>query len=111
MWQPLFFKEVTHLNIAEILQIPTTKLDFFARSVEVASYIPGRARLYSKELVGNDALAKKIKDSLDEYAEITELSVNTVSGSILVIYDAEKLRKNKELRKVEEYIISRARRK
>ncbi|MBO6304866.1 MAG: hypothetical protein J6M62_07320 [Selenomonadaceae bacterium] len=99
------------MNIAEILQIPTTKLDFFARSCEVASYIPGRARLYSNELIGNDALSKKIKDALAEFSEITEVSVNTVSGSILIMYDSENLRKNKELKKVEEYIALKARRK
>lgn len=77
----------------------------------MASYIPGRARLYSNELIGNDALSKKIKDALAEFSEITEVSVNTVSGSILIMYDSENLRKNKELKKVEEYIALKARRK
>lgn len=94
-----------------MFQIPTTKLDFWIRSVEVSSYIPGRARLYSKELINNDALAKKVEKSLLTFSEITEASVNTVSGSILILYDVENLRKNKELKKVEEYIALNARRK
>lgn len=99
------------MNIAEILQIPTTKLDFFARFTEVASYIPGRARLYCKKMIGDELLAEKIKQSLTSFPEITEANVNTVSGSILILYDIENLRKNKELRKVEDYIRSKAGRK
>ena len=39
---------------------PQSKLDFFIRAVEIASYIPGRARLYARPLVGNEALAAQI---------------------------------------------------
>ena len=99
------------LNLAEIFQIPTNKLDFLVRSTEVSSYIPGRARLYSKELVNNEELAERIKKSLLSFGEIDEAEINTVSGSVLILYDTEKLRKNKELKKVEDYIRQHARRK
>jgi len=79
--------------------------------MEISSYIPGRVRLYNKELIGNEELAKKIRQSLSAFSELTEVNVNTVSGSVLILYDIENLRKNKDLRKVEEYIMLNARRK
>ncbi len=79
--------------------------------MEISSYIPGRVRLYNKELIGNEELAKKIRQSLSAFSELTEVNVNTVSGSVLILYDIESLRKNKDLKKVEEYIMLNARRK
>jgi len=79
--------------------------------MEISSYIPGRVRLYNKELIGNEELAKKIRQSLSAFSELTKVNVNTVSGSVLILYDIENLRKNKDLRKVEEYIMLNARRK
>lgn len=95
----------------DILQIPTNELDFFIRKMEISSYIPGRVRLYNKDLIGNDKLAKEVKQYLSAFGEITEISINIVSGSVLLTYDVENLRKNKELKKVEEYIALHARRK
>ena len=43
------------------LQIPTTKLDLFIRSVEIASYLPGRIRLRSKKLLGNLELERQVQ--------------------------------------------------
>lgn len=79
--------------------------------MEISSYIPGRIRLYNKDLIGNAELEKTIRASLLKFTEITEVSINIVSGSVLILYDIESLRKNKELKKVENYIISHARRK
>jgi len=86
-------------------------MDFFIRSMEISSYIPGRVRLYNKELIGNEELAEKIRLSLSAFSELTEVNVNTISGSVLILYDIESLRKNKDLKKVEEYIMLNARRK
>lgn len=43
------------MGIMDFVNIPKTKIDKFIRTVEVASYLPGRVRLYSKQLVGNPA--------------------------------------------------------
>ena len=99
------------MSIADTLQIPTTKLDLIIRNVEIASYIPGRIRLYSKKLVGDPQLENKVKNTLSAYREIKEVSINTSTGSILIIYEPEVLRRNSELRKAEAYIASHARRK
>lgn len=99
------------LGLLGSLQVPTGALDVFIRTVEVSSYIPGRARLYSKRLVGNGALAREVEARLTAFAEIDAVETSEVTGSILIRYEPARLRQNAELRKVEEYIMAHARRK
>ncbi len=93
------------------MQIPTNKLDLFIRSVDISSYLPGRVRLYSDNIIGNASLALEVRNQLMAFAEISQVEVNTTSGSILILYEPENLRRNADLRKVEEYIMTHARRK
>ena len=99
------------MNIMETLQIPTNQLDLFLRSVEISSYLPGRIRLRSKKLVGNPHLEREVQAQLSAFREIRSVETNTMTGSILILYDPEQLRRNAELRKAEEYIALHARRK
>lgn len=99
------------MNLLGKMQIPTNKLDLFIRSVEIASYLPGRVRLYSNNMIGDEVLAQQVKNQLTAVAEMDAVTTNTVSGSILIVYTPDKLRRNAELRKVEEYIMTHARRK
>lgn len=99
------------MNLMNTLQIPTTKLDLFIRSVEISSYIPGRVRLYTKQLVNTPALEVEVQAQLGAFSEITSVETSTVTGSILIKYEPETLRKNAELRKVEEYIMTHAKRR
>lgn len=99
------------MGIMEALQIPTSQLDLFLRSVEISSYLPGRVRLYSKSLIGNPALEQEIQAQLGKFRELREVTTNTVTGSILIQYTPELLRQNEELRKAEQYIMTHARRK
>lgn len=99
------------MGLMETLQIPTNRLDLFIRSVEIASYLPGRIRLYSKSMVGNPTLAREVESQVSSFREIDSVEANTLTGSILIQYEPEKLRQNSELRKVEEYIMTHARRK
>ncbi len=95
----------------ETLQIPTNRLDLFIRSVEISSYLPGRIRLRSKSLIGNPSLKNDVHRQLTAFHEISSVEINTLTGSILILYEPEQLRKNEELRKVEAYIMQHARRK
>lgn len=81
------------------------------RSVEVASYIPGRIRLRSKKLVGNLSLEQKIKSQLSAFSEIDMVEISIVTGSILITYVPEKLRQNVDLLKAEKYIASHVKKK
>lgn len=99
------------MNLLESLQIPTSTLDLFIRSVNISSYLPGRVRLHCRRLVGNPQLEKHVQDRLQVFREIGKVETSTVTGSILIHYVPEVLRANVELRKVEEYIRLHARRK
>lgn len=93
------------------IQIPTSTLDLFIRSVEVSSYIPGRVRLHSRNLVNNPGLEQQVLAQLNAFSEINKVETSTVTGSILIQYEPAKLRTNAELSKVEDYIKANVRRK
>ncbi|MBE6102178.1 MAG: hypothetical protein E7200_08780 [Selenomonas ruminantium] len=96
------------MNLLGNMQIPTSKLDLFIRSVEIASYLPGRVRLRSKNLLGNAGLEREVKSQLLSFAEIDSVETSTATGSILIKYVPERLRANAELAKVEAYIMTHA---
>ena len=90
------------------MQIPTNSLDIFVRAVDIASYIPGRIRLYSDSLIGNEQMAAEIRTRLGVFTELTGVDINTVSGSILITYDPKVLARNPKLKKAEDYIKTHA---
>ena len=91
--------------------IPTSKWDLIMRSVTISSYLPGRIRLYSKELVGNADLGRKVYAYIASYKEIDEVDINVLTGSVLIIYRPQVLRTNRELVRVENYIMSHVERR
>lgn len=103
-------KVVEKMGIMDMLNLPQSKLDLFIRSVEVSSYIPGRVRLYSKSLMGDKGKCDEVLTYLQGIAELDEVKVNMVTGSILILYNPQVLRTNKELIRVEEYVKTHARR-
>jgi hypothetical protein len=52
-----------------------------------------------------------VQAHLGTLLEIERVETNIATGSILITYDPERLRANSELRRVEEYMRSHARRK
>lgn len=91
--------------------LPVSKWDFIIRVVQVSSYIPGRIRLYSNKLIGNTELSHKVYAYVASYKEIDKVDINIVTGSILITYRPELLRSNKELAKVEQYIMNHVERR
>ena len=91
--------------------IPQSAMEVFVRTTDVASYMPGRVRLYSRKLVNNAALEAQVQAHLGALAEIEHVDTNIATGSILITYDPERLRANAELRRVEDYMRTHARRK
>ena len=89
--------------------IPTSKWDLIMRSVTISSYLPGRIRLYSKKLVGNADLGRKVYAYIASYKEIDKVDVLT--GSVLITYRPQVLRANRELVRVENYIMSHVERR
>ena len=113
--QPFFEKErgPADLDIFEAVRaaIPASALELFLRSTEVASYMPGRVRLYSRQMIGNPALEEEVRRRLGALAELDSVTTNAETGSILITYLPERLRANAELRRAEEYIVKHARRR
>lgn len=72
--------------------------------------MPGRVRLYSRQMIGNPALEEEVRRRLGALAELESVT-NTETGSILITYLPERLRANAELRRAEEYIVKHARRR
>ena len=95
--QPFFEKErgPEDLDIFEAVRaaIPASALELFLRSTEVASYMPGRVRLYSRQMIGNPALEAEVRRRLGALAELDSVTTNA------------------ELRRAEEYIVKHARRR
>ena len=87
------------------------KLEMLLRSVEIASYIPGRIRLRSKRLVGNIKIEQEIQAQLAAFSEISSVETSTVTGSILITYVPEILRQNVDLLRAERYIASHVKKK
>ena len=101
------------MNIFDTIKnaIPQSSMDVFVRTTDIASYMPGRVRLYSKQLVNNADLERQVQAHLGTLSEIERVETNIATGSILITYDPERLRANVELRRVEEYMRSHARRR
>ena len=103
-------KGMKKVGIMDFVNIPRSKIDMFVRTVEVAAYIPGRVRLYSRSLVGNEDNCRKVLGYLRSYPELSEVEVSSVTGSILIKYTPQLLHTNKELTAVEKYIRTHVRR-
>ena len=101
------------MNIFDTIRnaIPQSAMDVFVRSTDIASYMPGRVRLYSRQLVNNAALERQVQAHLGALKEIEHVDTNIATGSILITYEPERLRANAELCRVEDYMRSHARRK
>lgn len=97
-------KGLNQMNILSVVGIPTSKMDWFLKSVTVSSYIPGRIRVYSKALINNIQLKVKIEKNMAKYKELDKVTINTITGSVLIEYKPAKIRTNKELCEIEAYV-------
>lgn len=103
-------KGFSQMNILNAVGIPTSKMDWFLKSVTVGSYIPGRIRVYSKALINNAQLKLKVEETMAKYNELDKVTINTITGSVLIEYQPAKIKTNKELCEIEAYIKKRANR-
>ena len=101
------------MNIFDTIKnaIPQSAVDVFVRTTDISSYMPGRVRLYSKQLVNNATLEAEVQARLGTLAEIERVETNIETGSILITYEPERLRANAQLRRVEDYMRTHARRR
>lgn len=67
------------------------KLPSFKNALEVKSSIPGRVRFYAPVLVGNIEAANIFIDKISKISVIKSCRVNTLTGTIVMVYDHEQL--------------------
>lgn len=89
---------------AEFIPAPPTRLGTLIRSMRVGFYMPGRIRLYSPSLIDNEALSEQVLNVLGEYDVFDAVEIGALTGSLLLVYDPEKLRQVEELKAIEDYV-------
>lgn len=67
------------------------KLPSFKNALEVKSSIPGRVRFYAPVLVGNIEATNIFIDQISKISVIKSCRVNTLTGTIVMVYDHEQL--------------------
>lgn len=77
---------------------------------EVAFYMPGRIRLYIRELKGQEGYKKVLWEKLEDFRQMGHLDMNSQTGSLLIMYDPEKAAASEALRPYIRYAASHARR-
>lgn len=87
----------------------TTTLAALLAGTDIGSFAPGRVRVYNLALAGNDALANQLTAYVKSFAGVTDANVNLVTGSMLITYVPEELRKNPHLKRLEDYLAAHAR--
>lgn len=82
----------------------------FLRGIKIVAFTEGRLRVRHDAFVGNESLARQAKEYVESFTGVTKASVNTLTGSLLVEYDPQKLRSKKGLLKLEAKISAKTRR-
>ncbi|MFN8484853.1 MAG: hypothetical protein U0768_17605 [Anaerolineae bacterium] len=64
---------------------------------KVASDIPGRVRLRVAQLKGHDKLVEPLAETLGSIPGVKQVEINSLTGSILMVYDKKKYTSREEL--------------
>ena len=86
------------------LPLPPTKLGALIGSMRPAAYAPGRMRLYSRSLVGNEKLREQILAYFADCPEVDKVECSMLTGSVLITYEPEFFAENEELSQIETYV-------
>ena len=86
------------------LPLPPTKLGALIGSMRPAAYAPGRMRLYSRSLMGNEKLREQILAYFADCPEVDKVECSTLTGSVLIAYEPEFFAENEELSQIETYV-------
>lgn len=87
-----------------------TSISFLDHNMRVMHYLPGRVRLYSRQLLNNLDNADRIKEYLNSVPEIHNFSINPATGSVLLQYSPDDVGCNSFLVDVEKLGVGRYRR-
>ena len=73
-------------------------------SFQVDAYVPGRVRLRSTLLAAYPEWAKDLEAYIRSFTGVETAVINTLTGSLLITYDAAKLRQKPKLAELEQRI-------
>lgn len=76
-------------------------LQALVASLQVDSYVPGRVRLRSTLLAANPQWKQPLEEYIRSFTGVKTAAINTLTGSLLITYDAEKLRQKPKLAELE----------
>ena len=79
-------------------------LHSFLAGTDIASYLPGRIRVYNLALAGNARLAGQVTSFLRSFEGIEDAVVSLPTGSLLITYAPDELRRNPHLANIESFI-------
>ena len=79
-------------------------LHAFLAGTDIASYLPGRIRVYNLALAGNARLAGQVTSFLRSFEGIEDSVVSLPTGSLLITYAPDELRRNPHLANIESFI-------
>ena len=83
---------------------PSSALDRLLSSVELRSFLEGRIRLYSPCFVNQPALQRQVEEYITSFHGIQRAEINLLTGSLLIEYRPEELRKNPKLAAIEAHL-------
>lgn len=76
------------------------KARYLVNQVEVASCIEGRLRVIYDDLKHDEQLRSQVEQELSAIKEIQSFTINPVTGSVLINYDAARAAKNSFLKEL-----------
>lgn len=79
-------------------------LHAFLAGTDIASYLPGRIRVYNLALAGNTKLADQVSSFVRSFSGVTDAKVALNTGSLLITYEPDEIRKNPHLANIEAFV-------
>lgn len=83
---------------------PQSSLERLLATIQVKSFVEGRLRVYSPCFVDNPLLKKQVEEYVRSFTGITRAEINLLTGSLLIEYQPQKLRKKPRLATLEQQI-------
>ncbi len=78
-----------------------SELKQFVAATKIAAFTEGRLRVYNDALKGNEKLAAQVEEYVLSFTGVKTAQANTLTGSLLIEYDPQKLRGKKGLAALE----------
>ena len=82
----------------------STVLEKFLKTINIVSFLDGRIRVRSWWFVNNDSLCRQAEKYISSFSCIKTVKANALTGSLLIEYSPEELRRNPKLALLAEHV-------